>query len=215
MYSYEQTPNLKSKSYRLLDDGVEVARNLSKKTASLMCLQINKLQNTIKELSYEIHQTVNPEAQIQQRVESIDIRANFGVDLCTKQPRTNESSIGTDVPETTGNTVGITGSEKESSINRDDELSGQKNQELNQFFQKRVQSVVSGTKRGIRRQHELAERQHELAERQHEITEFTIGLVASIAGIDVGVNEFGAETTNQRPIRRLEQHTIDVNSVRT
>lgn len=208
MYSYEQTPNLKSKSYRLLDDGIEVARNLSKKTATLMCLQINKLQTTIKELSYEIHQTVNQEAQVQQRIESIDSRPDSGVDLCTKQPRTNEPSVGTDVFETTGNTLGITGGEKESSICGNDELSRQKNQELNQFFKKRIQSSFDSTKGGIRRQHELAERQHEL-------TEFAIGIAASVTGIDVGFNEFGTETTNQRPTRRLEQQTIDVNSVRT
>lgn len=44
-YSLELTPNIKTKSYRILEDGIEIARNLSKKTALLFVERLNtKLQ---------------------------------------------------------------------------------------------------------------------------------------------------------------------------
>lgn len=49
MYTYELTPNLKTKSYRVLSDGVEICRSLAKKTAKLMCDTVNKLQTTLLE----------------------------------------------------------------------------------------------------------------------------------------------------------------------
>jgi phosphoribosylpyrophosphate synthetase len=45
MYTYELTPNLKTKSYRVLDNGVEIARSLAKKTAKIFCETYNTLLN--------------------------------------------------------------------------------------------------------------------------------------------------------------------------
>lgn len=45
MYTYEPTPNLKSKSYRILEDGIEYCRNLTKKTAYKICESLNLVKD--------------------------------------------------------------------------------------------------------------------------------------------------------------------------
>lgn len=47
MITYELTPNIKTKSYRVLEDGVELVRNLSKKAALLFVNRLNGVNHDV------------------------------------------------------------------------------------------------------------------------------------------------------------------------
>lgn len=47
MITYELTPNIKTRSYRVLEDGVELVRNLSKKAALLFVTRLNGVNHDL------------------------------------------------------------------------------------------------------------------------------------------------------------------------
>lgn len=98
MLTYERTPNIKTTSYRLIEDGVEVLRNLTKKAAIFL---INRLvTESVNESCQHLEQPIGV-SEVQQTKESL----NTGTTSlnCGEHSQNGESRISSlDVPQSTG-----------------------------------------------------------------------------------------------------------------